>query len=158
MFVLREKDLPPTRRRELARELAEVLSEHGARLSIADPSWTVEAAHLSATAPVPDPRPRLLGRSVHRGETLGAPVDYVTYSPIHTSISKPGYGPALGLTELARYCAASPIPVYALGGIESGERAAACRAAGAYGVAVMGAVMRAADPAAVVRELLEARE
>jgi thiamine monophosphate synthase len=44
--------------------------------------------------------------------------------------------------------------VYALGGITDGERAAACREAGAAGVAVMGAVMRARDPDAVVASLL----
>jgi thiamine-phosphate pyrophosphorylase len=46
------------------------------------------------------------------------------------------------------------IPVYALGGIAPGN-AAAARAAGAYGVAVMGAVMRAPDPAGVVAALLQ---
>jgi len=46
--------------------------------------------------------------------------------------------------------------VYALGGIETPAQVAGCRAAGAAGVAVMGAVMRAGDPAALVRSLLAA--
>jgi thiamine-phosphate pyrophosphorylase len=41
----------------------------------------------------------------------------------------------------------------ALGGVGAGN-ARACREAGADAVAVMGAVMRAGDPAAVVRDLL----
>jgi thiamine monophosphate synthase len=45
------------------------------------------------------------------------------------------------------------LAVYALGGVETGDQARACRRAGAAGVAVMGVVMRAADPAAVVAEL-----
>ena len=46
------------------------------------------------------------------------------------------------------------LPVYALGGIEPG-RVAGCRDVGAAGVAVMGGIMRAEDPAKVVRLLLE---
>lgn len=44
--------------------------------------------------------------------------------------------------------------IVALGGIDSAARAQACREAGAAGVAVMGAVMRAQDPATVVKGLL----
>ena len=44
------------------------------------------------------------------------------------------------------------LPVWALGGVDP-TTAAACMAAGAHGVAVMGAVMRAPDPGAVVAEL-----
>ncbi|WP_407668097.1 thiamine phosphate synthase [Nocardioides jensenii] len=46
------------------------------------------------------------------------------------------------------------MPVYALGGITS-ENAAAARTVGARGVAVMGEIMRAVDPAATVARLLE---
>ena len=59
--------------------------------------------------------------------------------------------PDLGVVAYAGH----PIPVYALGGIEP-DSAATAVGTGAYGVAVMGAVMRAADPAAVVRDLLGA--
>jgi thiamine-phosphate pyrophosphorylase len=45
------------------------------------------------------------------------------------------------------------VPVLALGGVDAAN-AASAREAGAHGVAVMGCVMRAADPAAVVRRLL----
>jgi thiamine-phosphate pyrophosphorylase len=48
------------------------------------------------------------------------------------------------------------VPWLALGGVDAPERAAACAAAGAAGVAVLGAVMRADDPGAVVRRLTEA--
>lgn len=86
---------------------------------------------------------------VREAAELGA--TYATLSPYAPTPSKPGYGPALAAEQFAGH----PIPVFALGGITP-ENAREALAAGAYGVAVMGAVMRAADPAAVVRELVEA--
>jgi thiamine monophosphate synthase len=83
-------------------------------------------------------------------------LEYVTVSPVYPSASKPGYGPPLGLSTLRNWCAACAVPVLALGGVDSADRAGACVRAGAAGVAVMGTVMRAADPAAVVRGLVEA--
>ena len=71
--------------------------------------------------------------------------------------SKPGYGPAVGLAALAEAARLAPGPVVALGGIDE-TNLAACLAAGARGIAVMGEVMRAADPEAVVRRLLAAFE
>ena len=47
-----------------------------------------------------------------------------------------------------------PLPVYALGGVDSPQRVRDCLDEGATGVAVMGAVMRAEDPARFVKELL----
>jgi thiamine-phosphate pyrophosphorylase len=88
--------------------------------------------------------------------SAAADLEYVTASPVYASASKPGYGPPLGLPTLRDWCLASAVPVLALGGVDSPERAAACVRAGAAGVAVMGTVMRAADPAAVVRDLVEA--
>ncbi len=48
-----------------------------------------------------------------------------------------------------------PVPVYALGGVDA-SNAAQCRAAGAAGVAIMGAAMRAADPEAMIRAVIAA--
>lgn len=97
----------------------------------------------------------LRGASCHSAaevrEAAGLGATYATLSPYAATASKPGYGPALGPDAFTGH----PIPVFALGGIDP-ENAAAARSAGAYGVAVMGAVMRAPDPAAVVRDLLAA--
>jgi thiamine-phosphate pyrophosphorylase len=106
----------------------------------------------------PGGRGWIVGRSCHSMVELRAAqvagVDYVTFSPVWLTASKPGYGPALGLTGLAEGVAAVPgLPVYALGGIRPG-RAGRCQAAGAAGVAVMGEIMRAPDPASVVQALL----
>jgi thiamine-phosphate pyrophosphorylase len=77
---------------------------------------------------------------------------------VFATASKPGYGPALGIGGLAAGCRAvagvgSPLAVYALGGIRPAQ-AGACLAAGAAGVAVMGAVMRADDPHGIVRVMI----
>lgn len=154
--VLREKDLPRTARSHLADQLRPILAEADALLVVAsDPTIPADGIHLAAGDQIPAHRPPLAGRSCHDPAGLqtaaGEGCDWATLSPIFASLSKPGYGPALGPAALA----GAPLPVFALGGVDD-ERAAACVAAGAAGVAVMGAVMRATDPAKVVANLLRA--
>ncbi len=84
-----------------------------------------------------------------------AGADYVTLSPVFESASKPGYGPCLGPESLRAAAARVPVPVVALGGVTAAN-AGSCLGAGAAAVAVMGPVMRAADPGAAVAELLAA--
>ncbi|GAB3230326.1 hypothetical protein GCM10027447_24610 [Glycomyces halotolerans] len=157
-LLLRDKQLDWGERRRLAAEMLPDLAAHGGELVFADPPEPVPAAHLSAGRPAPEPRPACLGRSVHAGEPIEADLDYVTYSPVWTTESKPGYGPAVGLDGLAAAVASSPVPVYALGGVTGPDRARAAREAGAAGVAVMGAVMRAEAPERVVASLRVALE
>jgi thiamine-phosphate pyrophosphorylase len=162
--ILREKDLPGAERAALAGELAQVLRPCGAALLIAGDAAlaTLTGAagvHLSGTdPPVPDPGPLIVGRSCHTAAEIDRAAAegcaYATVSPVFETASKPGYGPALGLAGLAALCERATIPVYALGGIQP-RRVGPCLAAGAEGVAVMGKVMGAADPGAVVRTLLE---
>jgi thiamine-phosphate pyrophosphorylase len=110
----------------------------------------------AARARLPD---RLIGASAHSAAEasalLGSGADYVTVSPVFITASKPGYGPAIGLDGLAEIVAQVPGPVIALGGITAAN-APLCLAAGARGVAVMGEVMRATDPQAVVDSILAA--
>lgn len=142
--VLREKDLSDDERSTLVLELRALI---GDRLLVSD----VDGRHR-------DPSGRVVGRACHTAAEVAAVsgLRYVTVSPVYLSASKPGYGPALGLSTLRNWCAACAVPVLALGGVNSPSRAAACVRAGAAGVAVMGAVMAAADPAAVVRTMVEA--
>jgi thiamine-phosphate pyrophosphorylase len=124
-----------------------------------------DGVHLAAGEPLPGDSAAGLrvGRSCHTpGELVAAARDgvaaYATFSPVFSTTSKPGYGPALGIDGLAAGCQAaagvgSPLAVYALGGIGPAQ-AAACLAAGAAGVAVMGAVMRASDPRGIVRTMI----
>lgn len=91
---------------------------------------------------------------VARAAAFGA--DYVMVSPVYPTASKPGYGPTLGPDGLAALIEASPIPLIALGGITTPDDAAECCAAGVVGVAVMGAVLRSADPSRTASALVAA--
>lgn len=99
----------------------------------------------------------LLGASAGSDAELAASVgaDYVGIGAVHATGSKADAGPPIGEGEFARLAAAATrlgIPVVAVGGVTA-ERAAALRAAGADGVAVIGAVFGAADPASGARAL-----
>jgi thiamine-phosphate pyrophosphorylase len=156
--MLRELDLPDPERRSLAAALASA----GATVITAR-TWLDGAAgvHLSATQTGLDARPAPFhGRSCHDDEevrrAVGAGASYLTISPVAASASKPGHGPALGARGVRRAAdLAGRVPVFALGGVDAAN-AAAMRDAGAHGVAVMGAVMRADDPAAAFTRIAEA--
>jgi len=163
---LREKDLTAPARLALLRRLVALGREHGALVTVhEDLTAAAEAGaaglHLPAGIAPAAARARLgpeaiIGCSAHCVGDLAAArgADYATLSPIFASASKPGYGPPLGLAGLGAACRRAPLPVIALGGIEVGN-GAHCLAAGACGVAVMGAVMAAADPAAVMTGLIK---
>ena len=149
--VLREKDLPEGARRELGEQLRALLDPVGGLLihgGLAGSAGS-EAVHLSGSDPFPAVRPRLVGRSCHSADDVARAgkegCDLVMVSPVFETASKPGYGPALGLDGLARLLRGAP-RAYALGGIQAAD-VPGCLAAGAHGVAVMGAVMR--DPRSV---------
>ena len=165
-FSLREKDLPPAERRPLLGALVVLGHYWGATVTVHDDIDAAAMAdaggvHLPSGGSPEAARLRLpgalIGASAHSAEEaralLSAGADYVTISPIFVTASKPGYGPALGLDGLARIVARAAGPVIALGGVTAAN-AASCRAAGAQGVAVMGEVMRAADPRAAVEAIL----
>jgi len=167
-FSLREKDLPPTERLALLGRLVALGRRVGAVVTVhedidAAAATDADGVHLPSAGNIAAARsllPRgLIGASAHSADEasalLRAGADYVTVSPIFVTSSKPGYGPALGLDGLGSIVAEAPGPVVALGGITDGN-AAACLAAGARGIAVMGEVMRSEDPRVAVERLLHA--
>ena len=167
-FSLREKDLQPAERRELLRALVALGHRYGATVTVHEDIDAAVAAgadgvHLPGGGDPAAARRRLpaglIGVSAHSpadaAAQLRAGADYVTLSPIFLTVSKPGYGPALGLDALAQAASLGAGPVVALGGIDE-HNIATCLAAGAGGIAVMGEAMRAADPEATVRRLLAA--
>ncbi|MGW0501381.1 thiamine phosphate synthase [Micromonospora sp. NPDC003241] len=173
--VLREKDLPRAERLVLAAELRPILAEAGGTLIVAGPDPLLPetepapripstfggafvALHLPAAGPYPPPVADLVGRSCHDEAELDrlTTEDYVTLSPVFPTRSKPGYGPPLGPDGLAALVSRSPVPVLALGGIETPAQVRACVEAGATGVAVQGAIMRARNPRQVATTLTTA--
>ncbi|MCC7346715.1 MAG: thiamine phosphate synthase [Variibacter sp.] len=166
---LREKDLPQTQQRALAARLAPVARRHGATLTLHGSPELARAAgldgvHLAAGGDAKAARallgPRaLIGISIH-GEAEAmrldpAEVDYAVAGPAFATASKPGYGPALGVEGLVRIARAAPVPVLPVGGIDTTNAGGLMRA-GAAGIAVMGGLMRSADPAGETRRLLQA--
>jgi thiamine-phosphate pyrophosphorylase len=166
---LREKDLSHEARVVLLGRLVALGRSRDATIMV---HGDVEAAvaagaagvHLPAGGSPRSARFRLgaaavIGVSTHsRAEVeaaAAAGADYVSLSPIFASASKPGYGPPFGLSGLYRIARECEIPIVALGGI-SFANAAQCLAAGAAGVAVMGSVMRAANPGDTVSRLIAA--
>jgi thiamine-phosphate diphosphorylase len=97
-----------------------------------------------------------IGRSVHSEaeaeEAIVDGADYLIVGGVYASASHPGQ-PVAGL-QLVRNTAKLGTPVIAIGGM-SPERATEAQAAGAYGVAAISALWKAADPAAAALALLE---
>jgi thiamine-phosphate pyrophosphorylase len=75
---------------------------------------------------------------------------------VHATPTKPGRE-AVGLDYVRQAAAISPIPFFAIGGVDA-SNLAAVRAAGADRVAVVRAITEAGDPAAATTQLLAALE
>jgi thiamine-phosphate pyrophosphorylase len=166
---LREKDLPQAEQGALLRELVSRAQWRGASVTLhGDPSLAREAGaqgvHLPAGGDGAEAR-RILGRgaliglSIHSAREAQAVdqtiIDYVIAGPVFETASKPGYAPAFGPEGLATIVRSCAVPVMAIGGIDP-QNLRACLSAGAAGVAVMGGVMRAKNPAGAVMHLLGA--
>lgn len=101
----------------------------------------------------------LVGRSVddangaRAAEADGA--DYVGVGPVYATPSKTDAGPVIGLQGVEAVSRAVRIPVVAIGGVDS-DNAEEVAAAGAAGVAVIRAVMAAADPGHAAADLVNA--
>lgn len=164
---LREKDLPDNEQISLLRMLLPMTRRHGALLALhGDPALAkaggADGVHLSAGSDPLAARKllgagKLIGVSIHtltEAETLDPfAVDYALAGPAFETPSKPGYGPEIGRKGLAEIARAANVPILAIGGLNA-TRAAEVVAAGPIGIAVMGGVMRAADPGREVRALL----
>jgi thiamine-phosphate pyrophosphorylase len=156
---VREKDLPEDEQVVLARQLLPKTRAAGAKLLLHGEAPLARLAgadgiHLTAGADPAAARAllgpeKLIGISIHTVTEAAAiepaVVDYALAGPAFETPSKPGYGPEIGRKGLSDITRAARVPVLAIGGINA-TRIAELIAAGAAGVAVMGAVMRAADP------------
>jgi thiamine-phosphate pyrophosphorylase len=164
---LRDKDLSDDERLMLARQLRTLTRRYRAQLLIngsVDIALASEAdgVHLGASSQsVAEARrllgpERLIGYSAHSLEELALVAemgaDFATFSPIFFTPSKAAYGPPQGLERLAAACSASPIPVFALGGIDP-SHIAAVRQAGAQGVAVISSILASSEPCLAAQTL-----
>jgi thiamine-phosphate pyrophosphorylase len=80
---------------------------------------------------------------------------YLGTGPVYATSTKAGLPSPIGVDGLAAVCRAVAVPVIAIGGITA-ERVPELLAAGAYGIAVVGAVSDAEDPAGAARALVAA--
>jgi thiamine-phosphate pyrophosphorylase len=166
---VREKDLPADAQVALASSLMPTARRFGARLTLHGDAMLARAAgldgvHLPANGDPAAARAvlgadALIGMSIHSAADAAALdpalLDYAIAGPAFPTASKPGYGPALGTAGIAAICRATPVPVVAIGGIEA-HAVPEVMAAGVAGIAVMGTVMRAAAPDAVIKQILTA--
>ena len=167
---LRERDLSAREYVTLAREVQAVMASRRSQLLIndrIDVALALEGVgvHLrSNSLPVSVARQllgarRLLGVSVHAVEegllaqSQGA--DYVILGPIYETPSKLMFGPPLGIHTLEKACRLVRIPIVGIGGVTA-ARAREMRRVGAFGVAVITAILGASDVESATRELLDA--
>ena len=165
---LREKGLASKELYETAYELRRLTSRHGAKLIVndrVDIALAVEAdgVHIGAESlPIYKVR-RLLGERMLIGvschnqiqaitaQEMGA--DFISFGPVYYTASKAPYGEPVGLDKLLLVTEMLQIPVFALGGINL-QNCAEVVSCGVHGVAVISAVMSAAEPRQAAKGLL----
>lgn len=156
---LREKDLPVRDLLNLAKEIRAITREFGAKLIVndrVDVAIAVEAdgVHLGHQSMPTEPvrklvgKDRLIGVSTHNiaearaAEAGGA--DFITFGPVFFTPSKANFGDAVGLEYLKSAKSQVGIPVFALGGIKSGNTLQSLQC-GADGVSMISAIFGADD-------------
>ena len=165
---LREKDLCGRELFFLAEAARKLTQRYHARLLINDRidlalAVDADGVHLStASIPIESARDllgrqRLLGASTHsleeaqEAEKNGA--DFVVFGPVYFTPSKAPYGEPQGMAVLKKIVEKISLPIYAIGGIKP-ENIADARRAGVRGVALISAVIGAADPKDATKKIL----
>lgn len=163
---LREKDLAAGAVFNLAADLVKITRRTGARLLVNDRvdialGLKADGVHCPEHGFPPSQARRLMGeetligasthslQSAQRARDEGA--DFVLFGPVFATPSKADHGDPQGLSALEDVSAAVDIPVFAVGGITP-QRATLCLDHGAFGVAVVSAIMSAEDIGHVVEE------
>jgi len=163
---LREKDLPGRTLLALAARLRKATAARGAALFVNDRldvalAVGADGVHLGEHSfPVDVARVVLpaatIGASVHEvTDAATSTADFVFFGPVFATPSKASFGDPQGTARLADAVRAAAAPVLAIGGIDR-ETAAEVRATGAHGMAVIRAILAAADPAEATRALVAA--
>jgi thiamine-phosphate pyrophosphorylase len=100
---------------------------------------------------------KLIGISTHNSDqvreaTIGKP-DYLGFGPIFTPGSKQDHDPVVGLEGLRAMRSLTSLPIFAIGGIQIDQVREVMRA-GADGVAVISAILKAPDISHAVKSFL----
>jgi thiamine-phosphate pyrophosphorylase len=124
-----------------------------------------DGGHVGAEDLPVGPARRVLGAGAVLGATardpatarsaVAAGASYLGVGPAYPTRTKDGLPEPIGLAGIAAVASTVDVPVIAIGGVTP-DRVARLLAAGAYGVAVVGAIAEATDPAAACAEFLEA--
>ena len=164
---LREKDLSARDLYALGARLQGALAPYGVPLLIndrLDVALALDAAgvHLAGhSLPTAAARRvlgagKLLGVSTHSVEEARCAAedgaDFIVFGPVFTTPSKVAYGPPQGLQHLRTVVRAVHIPVIAIGGIDHTNLPQVVQA-GAYGVAMIRAVLAAPNPYTATQQL-----
>jgi len=100
---------------------------------------------------------KMIGISTHNSdqvrEATGGKPDYLGFGPIFTPGSKQDHDPVVGLAGLRAMRALTSLPVFAIGGIQI-EQVGDVIQAGADGVAVISAILKAPDIRHAVKSFL----
>jgi thiamine-phosphate pyrophosphorylase len=166
LIQLREKDLSHAEALALVRAAEQLCAAFDAQLLLNLDHEVTPSAHVGLHLPesrvlhLAQKRAAfgphvLMGASVHSKESAtqaaAQGANYVVFGSVFATASHPDNAPA-GLPLLREVCAATKLPVYAIGGIAE-HNVPACLDAGAHGVAVMRAVWEKPDVATAVRQL-----
>jgi 8-oxo-dGTP diphosphatase len=147
LIQLRDKTLPEEIRLQLARETVRRARPHGARVLVNGSLELAHAAladgvHLDSSAAAKltvRPDCAWVGVSCHDAAELAhaaaIEADFALLSPVLPTLTHPGAA-TLGWERFSALAAASPIPVYGLGGLGRDDVALA-RTHGAHGVALL---------------------
>ena len=152
VIQIREPDLPDREMAGLVRAVVAATAATAARVLVndrVDVAIVAGAAgvHLRADSPPASrvraivPKGFVIGRSVHTRAEVDAAIadggaDYLLFGTVFPSAGKPQGHPVAGLDALREVCAATTLPVIAIGGMTE-ARAAAAVGAGAAGVAAV---------------------
>ena len=166
VLQLRAKTWPVREQVALALALVPLAQEHGVPFIINDHVDVALAVGADGVHLGVDDLPVALARTIMPYGVIGySPegvadaeravadgADYLGVGPFAVTHTKADAGAAIGTSGLAAIVRAVPVPVVAVGGIGQ-HNAAGAIAAGAAGIVVASAVVRAPDPAAAVGAL-----
>ncbi len=168
MVQIREKDLDTRPLIDLVHHLMPLIQRHQGKVLLNDRidlvmALNADGVHLrSDSLPLAVARKmvgheKLIGISTHSVEDVrraeGEGADFVVLGPIFETPSKRIYGPPIGLHTLETACQTCRLPIFSIGGITP-THVPSVLSSGAYGIAVISAILHAPNILDSTQELL----